>query len=245
VSEWFATFFDRVANDFWDAVMPAGATGAEADYLLRTLHLSGASTVLDVPSGRGRHALVLARAGVHVVAVDMSSDAVAVLGQRAGEEGLRVDARLGDMRALDVGPVDAAYSFGNSVGYFGPDGMGRFLGGVADAVRPGGRFVVDTSMVAEVVLPQLELAGIYEAGGITMTDRRRYDPRTSRLDATVTFEQDGAVESREMSEWIVTSGELVRRLEAAGFQVDDLHADLDGTPFHVGAGRLLAVARRP
>ena len=246
MGEWFTTFFDALVNDFWDAAMPAEATAAEVVYLRQTLALEAGARVLDVPCGRGRHALALAREGVRVTGVDISDDAVHELRRRAAASGVEAEAHVGDMRELDdLGPFDAAYSFGNSAGYFDPPGTGRFLAGVAGAVRPGGRFVLDTHMVAEALLSQIEAESTYEAGGITMSDVNRYDPRESRLDTTVTFERDGQVVRKEMSVWVLTSGELVRLVRGAGFEVDALHGDIDGSPFELGSSRLLVVARRP
>ena len=245
MDEWFTTFFDEMANDFWDAAVPAEVTDAEVDYLRRTLRLERGSRVLDVPCGRGRHALPLARGGVEVVGLDISEDAVARLRQSAAREGVAVEVQLGDMRERALPrPVQAAYCMGNSVGYFDAGGVATFFAAVAAALEPGGRFVVDSSMVAEAVLPHLELEGTYEAGGITMTDSRRYDVRASRVDATVTFERDGARTTREMSDWVVTSGDLVRLLGGAGFDVEALHAGTDGAAFGLGSPRLLAVGRR-
>lgn len=245
--EWFTTFFDSLVNDFWDAAMPPEATAAEVAYLHRTLDLGEGTTVLDVPCGRGRHAVALAEAGVRVTGVDISVDAIETLRRRAAEAGVPVDARIGDMRDLDVepAPFDAAYSFGNSVGYFDVEGTARFLAGVSRTLRPGGRFVLDTHMVAEAVLPHLEEETTYTAAGVRMSDRNRYDARNSRLDTTVTFERDGETVSREMSVWVVTSGELVRLFLQAGFDVEHLHGDLDGSPFELGSSRLLVVAARP
>ncbi len=163
MGEWFTTFFDSLVNDFWDAAMPPEATAAEVVYLRRALAVEEGSTALDVPCGRGRHALAPAAQGIRVTGVDISGDAVDVLRRRARASGVEVDARVGDMRDLDVGRFDAAYSFGNSLGYFDPSGTGRFLAGVARALRPGGRVVLDTHMVAEALHGGLD-AGPFELG---------------------------------------------------------------------------------
>jgi hypothetical protein len=186
VSEWFTGFFDALANDVWEAAMSPEATQSEVAWLQETLALQPGSTVLDVPCGRGRLALV------------------------------------------------------------------RFLAGVARAVRSGGRFVIDTSMAAESVLAHFEPESTFEAGGISMSDRNHYEPRSSRLDTAVTFERlgvggslgEGTPVTRHMSVWVITSGELVRLVSAAGFDVEGLLAGTDGTPFELGSPRLLLVARR-
>jgi len=244
VTEWFTTFFDELANDFWEAAMPPHLTEEEVAYLVRTLQLTDGSTVLDVPCNRGRHALALARRGIRVVGVDLSTQALSGLEQRAAEEGLPITTVLADMRSFEVGPVDAAYTLGNSLGYFDVGGISQFFQCVARAVVPGGRYVVDSSMVAECVLTQFEPESSYSAAGITMSDRHRYDARQSRLDTTVTFSKDGVADAREMSHWVLTSREVVDLVEGAGFAVEALYGDIDEVPFDIGAPRLLVVARR-
>lgn len=244
MTEWFTTFFDVLANDFWEAAMPPHLTEEEVAYLTLTLGLTVGSTVLDVPCNRGRHAVPLARSGVSVVGVDLSSEALSVLERRARDQGLPITTHLSDMRSFDVGPVDAGYTLGNSLGYFDIAGVERFFTCVAHAVAPGGRYVVDSSMVAECVLPTFEAESSHEAAGITMSDVHRYDARRSRLDTTVTFEKDGRADAREMSHWMLTSREVADLLESAGFDVEALYGDVDEVPFEIGAPRLLAVARR-
>ena len=90
----------------------------------------------------------------------------------------------------------------------------------------------------------LEFESSYEAAGITMSDRHRYDARESRLDTTVTFSKDGVADAREMWHWVLTSREVVDLLERAGFGVEALYGDIDEVPFDIGAPRLLVVARR-
>ncbi|HMC68192.1 MAG TPA: class I SAM-dependent methyltransferase, partial [Mycobacteriales bacterium] len=238
MTEWFTTFFDSLANEFWEAAMPPHLTEEEVAYLTRALRLADGSTVLDVPCNRGRHALALAHAGVRVIGVDLSSEAVGVLRERGAQSDLPVVTHVADMRTFDVGPVDAAYTLGNSLGYFAPADIGRFFSRVAGSVVPGGRYVVDSSMVAECVLPHFELESSHEAGGITMSDRHRYDVRESRLDTTVTFERGGEADAREMSHWVLTAREVVQLLEGAGFDVEELYGDIDEVPFEIGSPRL-------
>jgi 2-polyprenyl-3-methyl-5-hydroxy-6-metoxy-1,4-benzoquinol methylase len=59
--------------------------------------------ILDVGTGAGRAALLLARGGAHVTAVDASDQMLDVARTRAAEEGLRVDFRRGDAHALEFG----------------------------------------------------------------------------------------------------------------------------------------------
>jgi len=56
--------------------------------------------ILDVGTGTGRAALLLARGGAHVTAVDASEEMLAVARQRAAEQKVRVRFKRGDVHAL-------------------------------------------------------------------------------------------------------------------------------------------------
>ena len=61
-----------------------------------------------------------------------------------------------DMRSLPwVSTFDGAYCFGNSFGYLAWDESLEFLSAVARVLKPGARFIVDTGMAAESILPSL------------------------------------------------------------------------------------------
>lgn len=68
-ADWFATFFDEAANDFWAAAIPPEHTDAEVDLLVRSLGLTDQERVIDIAAGRGRLAVRLARRGVRVGAL--------------------------------------------------------------------------------------------------------------------------------------------------------------------------------
>ncbi len=181
MSEWFDTFFDALAHDVWDALLPPDASDAEAAWLAARLELREGrpADLLDVPSGRGRLARRLAARGHRVTAIDFAPDALEPL-RDAALPG--ITAVLGDMRdlpfALPPGArFDGAYCMGNSFGYLGPVDTARFLSGAAAVLVDGARLVIDAATVAETLLPHLELAGEadrYAVGDVALTNRHRY-----------------------------------------------------------------------
>jgi SAM-dependent methyltransferase len=61
-----------------------------------------------------------------------------------------------DMRSLPwVSKFDGAYCFGNSFGFLDWEEARRFLAAVARGLKTGARFVVETGMAAESILPSL------------------------------------------------------------------------------------------
>jgi hypothetical protein len=68
-----------------------------------------------------------------------------------------------------------------------------FLAAVARGLKPGARFVVETGMAAESILPSLTRTRWFRLGDILMLSENRYHPAESRLDIDYTF---GVVRSR-------------------------------------------------
>jgi SAM-dependent methyltransferase len=89
---------DRHRSD--DAIAPPSAFILEALDVLRTRHAAATPRrALDVASGRGRHALVLAGEGYDVVAVDFAVPALATLARTANARGLAVACLAADVTA--------------------------------------------------------------------------------------------------------------------------------------------------
>ena len=244
-SEWYESFFTSLALDFWRAAVPAETTSVEVDFLSRELRVSPGAQLLDLPCGLGRHAIALASRGYRITGVDLSADAVASARKEALERGLTVSFHVGDMRhEPSGGPFDGAYCFGNSFGYLSHDDMSRFVRSMLHAVRPGGRWAIDTGAVAESLLPNLVEARTLEAGGVTYSVRSRYDAAARRLVQSCTLVRGGEQQLAELSHAVYTVAELHRLLESAGWQLRGAYGSPDGRPFEPG-NRLLLVIERP
>ena len=75
--------------------------GTQARVLSNFIGRVQGRTILDVGTGTGRAALLLARGGAHVTAVDASEQMLAVARRRAEEQSLRVKFVQGDAHVLD------------------------------------------------------------------------------------------------------------------------------------------------
>ncbi len=250
-SEWFRGFFDPVANSFWEAVVPVEVTRQDVAFLRSALGLQAGDRLLDAPCGAGRLALPLAALGWRVTGVDLSADALKTLRTRASERALRVEAVAADLRELPLdGPFDGACCMGNSFGYFDPEGMAAFARRLGALLRPSARFVVETAMAAESILPNFEQEFTAAAGDLTLKVAQRYNVAESRVDAQMTFGRGSALTPREQlppratRHYVLTCREIVTLLERAGLCVRSLYSDTHGSPYVLGEPRLIVVAER-
>jgi 2-polyprenyl-3-methyl-5-hydroxy-6-metoxy-1,4-benzoquinol methylase len=74
--------------------------GTQARVLANMIGRINERDILDVGTGTGRAALLFARGGARVTAIDASEEMLAVARQRAAEQRVRVRFKLGDVHAL-------------------------------------------------------------------------------------------------------------------------------------------------
>ena len=117
------------------------------------------------------------------------------------------------------GRFDGAFCLGNSFGYLDEAGNAQFLRAVAAALKPGGRFVLETPMVIESLLSNLKDRPWFKAGPVHLLVENEYDASRSRLNTEYTFVSDGRVEVRRGSQQMYTYRQLIELMEAAGFAV--------------------------
>jgi SAM-dependent methyltransferase len=246
VADWWRSFF----QGRWEEVQVRQGADEEtnrvdADKIEGALRLAPGSTILDVPCGEGRTALELAARGYGVTGVDASSHFVAEARRRAAERGVSSRFEEGDMRELPFeSEFDAAINFGGSFGYFDDAGNHRVAANACRALRPGGRYLIDT-VTTETIFPDFRNRLWYEAGDVLVLVNNRYDPATGRIEADwMMVGPDGSREFQHSSMRIYSFAELQALVRTAGFDhVEGFDTDALES-FHLGASRLFLVATK-
>ncbi len=136
--DWFA----HVPDECW--LKPETDSQRDADIIWRALGLSAGEHLLDCPCGDSRIGVHLARQGAIVTGVDLNPRFIARADQRFAEAGIIAELRVGDMRELDdKSTFDAIVNWFNSFGYFGIEDDFQVLLRFAEALRPGGRLLIE------------------------------------------------------------------------------------------------------
>jgi SAM-dependent methyltransferase len=243
-AEWYKHFFYGIALDFWRAAV-APNTLAEVEYVQGMLNAGKGSRLLDIPCGEGRHARELAARGFHVTGVDLADENIRDGQAAAKARGVKIEWRQSDMRDLPwTAEFDGAYCLGNSFGYLDDPGMRDFVQAVGRALKPGGRFVIDTAMAAESIIPNLDENWWMKLDDGYMLIANHYLSASSRLHIELTFIRGGIVETRDLWHRVYTVAEIRELLNSAGLKTVALQASVNGEEFEFGCEQLWITAEK-
>jgi cyclopropane fatty-acyl-phospholipid synthase-like methyltransferase len=254
-TNWYEDFFHGIALDLWRKAISPEQTKAEGDFLVNVLQCEAGAHLLDVPCGNGRLSLELARGGYRVTGVDISQEFIKEaransMSDPPGDAGgtdlsAQVEFLFGDMRSVEGETIyDGAFCFGNSFGFLAYSDMEAFMNGVSRALKPGARFVIETGMAAESMIPKFEEHASHQIEDILVTINEQYLAEEGCIDSEYIFERDGKAEARKAKHWIYTAAEIRRMLERTGFAVLNLYGSLKCEPFKLGSDELYVVAQR-
>ena len=247
-SKWYEQFFYGLAADMWRKAVNEDRTREEADFIVEGLNLQRNARILDVPCGLGRLSIELSQRGYQMTGVDLSQESIVEARQNSEAAGLQIEWIHTDMNALDetFGPeqFDGAFCFGNSFGYADYNSTTEFLRKLSRSLKTSAKFVMDTGLTAESLLPNLPGRKWYKIDDMYMLSDALYDVESSQLRTQYTFIRDGAVQTGNAVYHLHTVAELKRLFRICGFEVEALYGSTKRDAYRVGNQQLLVLSRK-
>ena len=223
---WFEEVFDE---DYLRTLpfMSADQTLREVEFVETSLGVAPGGQILDVGCGYGRHAIEPAQRGLEVTGLDLSLPLLIRAADEAQKRAMSVNFMHADMREMAFEKqFDGVYCMLTSFGYFDEDTNLRVAEGIARALKPGGRFLLDL-VNRDYVVGDLPSRVWWEGNGCVVLEEVDFNFHTSRIltHRSIVFE-DGRQVEQEISVRAYSLHEIGRLLRQAGFRVIDISGSL-------------------
>ncbi|MEO5768426.1 MAG: methyltransferase domain-containing protein, partial [Polyangia bacterium] len=161
--------------------MTAEQTLQEVDFIESSLGLPRGSEVLDVGCGYGRHAIELVQRGLSVTGLDLSLPLLIRAADESQRRSVSVNFVHADMREISFErQFSGAYSMLTSFGYFDEESNLRVAEGIARALKPGGRFLIDV-LNRDYVVGDLPARVWWEGDGCVVLEEVDFNFNTNRV----------------------------------------------------------------
>jgi SAM-dependent methyltransferase len=223
---WFEEVFDE---DYLRTLpfMSADQTLREAEFIEASLGVKPGGQLLDVGCGYGRHAIELVQRGLDVTGLDLSLPLLLRAADEAQKRAMSVNFVHADMREMAFEKqFDGVYCMLTSFGYFDEETNLRVAEGMARALKPGGRLLLDL-VNRDYIVGDLPSRVWWEGNGCVVLEEVDFSFHTSRIltHRSIVFE-DGRQSEQEISVRAYSLHEIGRLLRQAGFRVLDISGSL-------------------
>lgn len=243
---WYREFFSGITLECWSKIASPEMTKEEVEFIRRMLRLEKNERILDVPCGNGRHAALMAEHGFKVTGVDIADQFVKqALSSFSAPALANFEYMHKEMQALNFSnEFDGGYCLGNSFGYLDYVDTLSFVAAIGQALKSGSRFILETGMAAEALLPNLEEQAWFPLDNTYMLIKNTYDSANSCLLTEYTFLHNNKEETRVSRHNVYTAGEIRRMFEAQQMPTIGMYGSTEQDPFEFGAPRLLLVVEK-
>lgn len=223
---WFTDWFDSP----YYHILYQDRDEQEAEFFMDRLaiHLNMGQNdlILDLPCGKGRHAIYLNKKGFDVTGADLSENSIREAAVSSNDH-LRF--MVHDMREpLPVGPFDYILNLFTSFGYFGEEENQKVLCNLKKGLKPEGKLVIDF-MNTTRVLDTLVEHEVKSIGGIDFRIKRFV--RDDIIVKEICFEDNGQSFFYEEQVRALRQEDFERYFDRAGLSVEAMFGDYDLMPY--------------
>jgi len=245
--EWPVAFFDDDYLRIYRPQFLPERTESETRFIAASLALEPGAEVLDLACGVGRHAIGMARLGYRVTGIDFNARYLEIAAADARAAGVEVAWYRGDMRALPHARAFAGvYSYFTSFGYFGDDDNEKVIAGVARALKPGGRVLLEM-MNRDWLLthPQQRTWTQRDDGALLMEESTLELVPSRVVSRQLLIDPAGGTQvTKEFYLRTYTAAELAALLRRHGLETVSVTGGASGEPYGTECRRLAIVAEK-
>jgi len=210
--------------------------------VVNNIEVSKVTTVLDMAAGSGRHAVIFAREGFEVTAVDLSENLLSVGKKYAENENVKIEFVHSDIRQFRPNiKYNLVLNLFTSMGYFEKDEENYFILSKAyELLENNGYFVLDyfnKSYVENNLVPST----IDEFDGSVITQNRFIEGE--RIIKEITIDNKGKINKYFESVRMFSKDELINMLQKLGFRITKIFGDFKGNSFELESSpRIIIIA---
>ena len=245
-------YMEFFGNDYLGAyretISPENAV-LEATFVQRVLGLSADDEVLDLCCGHGRHAVLLAKAGLTMTGLDLSAQYLEQAASNAEAAGVELELVCSDMRQVPFeGRFDAVINLFTSFGYLDSDAEDmKVLHQVSKALKPGGTFLIDLINRDWVVANNLVDERKVDPNGTVYQEHRELDLERGLIqNSFIVTTPDGSTRHSDgLTIRLYTLVEITDMLAEAGLTFQSAYDGYDLERYHVGTRRMIVMAGKP
>lgn len=217
-----------------------------ADLLESELEPAPGIDILDVGTGRGRHARILAKRGYRLTGLDLSEKAIETARERAESEGLTKEQIVfvqGDMRLPHFQErFDGVVNLFTSFGFFEDEhDHRRAISSMATALKPEGWLMQDflnAPYVRERLVPESE----HTSGDVHVHQKRWIED--GRVNKRILLTRGTEEYTYLESVRLLTREDLNTIYENAGLTVTGTFGDYAGNAYSASSPRLILIAAK-
>jgi SAM-dependent methyltransferase len=244
---WFEEVFDE---DYLRTLpfMTPEQTLREVSFIKEALNAPPDGQLLDIGCGYGRHAIELGQRGLRVTGIDLSLPLLIRAADESQRRSLSVNFVHADMREMAFdGQFDGAYCMLTTFGYFDEETNLKVAASICRALKPGGRFLLDT-VNRDYLVGDLPTRVWWEGDGCVVLEEVDFNYHTSRMAIrrSVVF-QDGRQLEHDISIRAYGLHEIGKLLRQAGFRVLEVSGGFatKGQFFGAASRNIVMLCERP
>ncbi len=242
---WYEDFFKGINCELWEKAVSPEWTNEEAAFLQSELKMNAGQRLLDIPCGNGRLSIAMAKRGYHVTGIDISDTFINGLKNKIKSEKLSINVIHEDilMAHLEKG-YSGAICMGNSFGYFSFDKIKLFVEKVSACLETGSRFIINSGMIAESILPNFSKSESFTVENIKMDITNTYCADGSYMISDILYTKEDRKEEHSFKHYVFTLGEVKRLLHSYGLETIATYNSPSKAAYIMGDHQIYIVAEK-